>query len=132
MIILKKTKKLTAINSVPDVPIVSSAKVKSYKHPNKAFSLKDLNTSLFLKNGWEIAEGGTATDNQTDEITSFPAVIQYLDTKNTITVTVADECAEKDSFLAKQRIPIFPPMAILMTALKSLNLSAFLLINLIQ
>lgn len=97
----KKTKKLTAINSVPDVPIVSSAKVKSYKHPNKAFSLKDLNTSLFLKNGWEIAEGGTATDNQTDEITSFPAVIQYLDTKNTITVTVADECAEKDSFLAK-------------------------------
>lgn len=74
--------------------------LKTYSHSNKAFTLKDCSTSLFMVNGWEILSGGTATDQQSDEITSFPAVLQYLDTKTTLTITVADEVEEKESFLS--------------------------------
>lgn len=74
--------------------------VKTYSHSNKAFTLKDCSTSLFMVNGWEILSGGTLTDQQSDEITSFPTVLQYLDTKTTLKITVADEVEEKELFLA--------------------------------
>jgi hypothetical protein len=53
-----------------------------------------------MVNGWEILSGGTATDQQTDYITSLPAVLQYLDTKTTLTITVIDEIEDKEEFLA--------------------------------
>lgn len=92
--------KLTAVSPSPKISTVSPDEVKVYKHSNKAFTLKDCTTSIFMENGWEILSGGTATEQQTDEITSFPAVVQYLDTKTTLTITVADESEDRDSFLA--------------------------------
>lgn len=81
----------------------TTVSVKSYSHSDKAFTLKDCTTSLFMVNGWEILSVGTATNQQCDEITSFPAVLQYLDTKTTLTVTVADEVEEKETFLANTK-----------------------------
>ncbi len=99
----------TTENSVPNlskkltgtVPkIVATVPIKKYSHSNKVFKLKDCTTSIFMENGWEILSGGMATEQQTDEITSFPAVVQYLDTKTTLTITVVGTCEEKEAFLA--------------------------------
>lgn len=87
-------KKITAIGSAPKISLITPDKVKKYTHSNKAFSLEGYTTSLFMENGWEIVTGGEATDNQTDRITSFPAVIQYLDTKDTLTITASYEKEE--------------------------------------
>lgn len=92
--------KLTAAEPSPEITLISPDKAKVYKHSDKAFTLKDCATSIFMENGWELLSGGTATEQQTDEITSFPAVAQYLDTKTTLTITVTDECEDRDSFLA--------------------------------
>ncbi|MGN1480511.1 hypothetical protein [Porcipelethomonas sp.] len=77
-----------------------STNVKTYRHSNKAFTLKGYSTALFMENGWEIVSGGEATDMQSDDITSFPAVIKYKDTKDTLTITIVDEYEDKESFLA--------------------------------
>ena len=37
---------------------------------------------------------------QTDMITSLPAVVQFKDTKDTLTITVVDVSEDRDSFLA--------------------------------
>ena len=87
----------SAITQPPVVPLETA---KQYTHSNKAFTLKDCSTSLFMVNGWEILSGGIATEQQSDQITSFPAILQYLDTKTTLTITVANEIEEKETFLA--------------------------------
>lgn len=92
----EKTAKRREISATRETTV----SVKSYSHSDKAFRLKDCTTSLFMVNGWEIFSGGTATNQQCDEITSFPAVLRYLDTKTTLTITVADEVEEKEEFLA--------------------------------
>ncbi len=68
-------------------------------HSNKVFKLDGYATSLFVENGWEILVGGEATDMQTDNLTSLPAILKYKDTENTITITVVDECESKEDFL---------------------------------
>lgn len=68
-------------------------------HSNKVFKLDGYATSLFVENGWEIIVGGEATDMQTDNLTSLPAILKYKDTENTITITVVDECESKEDFL---------------------------------
>ena len=57
-------------------------------------------TSVSLDEGWKIISGGEATDMQTDMITSLPAVVQFKDTKDTLTITVVDVSEDRDSFLA--------------------------------
>ncbi len=68
-------------------------------HSNKVFSLDGYATSLFMENGWEILVGGEATNMQTDNLTSLPAILKYKDTENTITITVVDECESEEDFL---------------------------------
>lgn len=94
------SKKLTAAGTGKPVRTVPAEKVKTYTHSNKVFLLNGYSASLKMENGWEIRSGGTATDQQSDLITSYPAVVQYLDSKDVVTITVLDEVEDKDSFLA--------------------------------
>lgn len=98
---------ITKVNGKASVTIPSAKKIpagattaKAYSHSNKAFSLQGYSTTLFMENGWEISDGGEATDMQTDTVTSFPAVIRYEDTKDTLTITVVEEVEDRESFLA--------------------------------
>lgn len=103
--------KVTMQNTLPSAPKVSftipsnvkprkSIEVQKNKHSNKVFMLEGTGISLTMENGWEIAKGGNKTDNQTDCINTCPAVIKYLDTKNTITLNVSEQCEDSESFLA--------------------------------
>lgn len=93
-------KKLTLPGTAPKIVSIDPSKVKKYTHSNKAFVLKDYNTSVSMVNGWEIVKGGVASEQQCDFVTSYPAVLQYLDTRTTLTITLTDEREDKDSFLA--------------------------------
>lgn len=73
--------------------------VTAYPHSNKAFVLRGLATSLFLENGWELIAGGEATGMQTETVTSFPAILKYKDSADTITITVVDEVEPMEDFL---------------------------------
>lgn len=106
--------KVTIQNTLPSAPKVSfntpsnikprqSIKVTPNKHSNKCFMLEGSAISITMENGWEIEKGGNKTDNQTDCINSFPAVIKYLDTKNTIIIDVSEQCEDKDTFLANTK-----------------------------
>ena len=66
----------------------------------KSFCLKDYHSSISLNIQWKIKLGGVATKQQVDYITSYPAVLQYLDTENTLTISKENECEERDDFLA--------------------------------
>lgn len=103
--------KVTIQNTLPTAPKVSfntpsgikprqSIAVSKNKHSNKCFMLEGSAISITTENGWEIEKGGNKTDNQMDRINSFPAVIKYRNTKNTITLNVSDQCEDKDSFHA--------------------------------
>ncbi|MBQ3565843.1 MAG: hypothetical protein IJA12_01570 [Oscillospiraceae bacterium] len=98
----KTRKKLTAITN-SDLSILNKDKTipKSYSHSNKVFTLMNYSCVLTMENGWEISTGGVATDNQSDPIRSFPAVIQYLDTKTNITIEITEEIIPTEDFLAK-------------------------------
>ncbi len=90
----------TAIKRGVPITRETTVSAKAYSHSDKVFKFENYLTSLFMVNGWEIISGGTATDQQTDYITSVPAVLQYLDTKTTLTITVVDEIEDKEEFLA--------------------------------
>ncbi len=95
---------------------------KRYTHSDKSFMLEGTAIVLHMENGWEIASGGSATDNQTDCITSFPAVIQYLDTKNTVTVISDEECEDKETFLANTQESYIEAYG---SEFESINISGF-------
>lgn len=106
--------KVTLQNTLPSAPKVTfkppsdikpiqSAEAQKNKHSNKCFMLEGSAISITTENGWEIEKGGKKTDNQTDCINSFPAVIKYLDTKNTIMIDVSEQCEEKEAFLANTK-----------------------------
>lgn len=90
--------KLTA-ETIAEQPS-EKATVKVYPHSDKAFLLEDYLITLQMVNGWEIDSGGSATDSQADQITSYPAVIKYLDTKNVIKINADDNIKDKETFLA--------------------------------
>ncbi len=98
----KTRKKLTAITN-SDLSILNKDKTipKSYSHSNKVFTLMNYSCALTMENGWEISTGGVATDNQSDPIKSFPAVVQYLDTKTNLTIEITEEVIPAEEFLAK-------------------------------
>lgn len=73
----------------------SSSKISS-----KVFKIDGYASSVSLDEGWKLISGGEATDMQTDMITSLPAVVQFKDTKDTLTITVVDVSEDRDSFLA--------------------------------
>ena len=122
------SKKLTAAGTGKPVRTVPAEKVKTYTHSNKVFLLNGYSASLKMENGWEIRSGGTATDQQSDSITSYPAVVQYLDSKDVVTITVLDEVEDKDSLL-EQRIPILLRMAVHLTAFPLLRFSSVPLVR---
>ncbi len=97
-------KKLTAIPD--DVKVTRNAadimekSKSSSKNSSKVFKIDGYSSSVFLDEGWKLISGGEATDMQTDMITSLPAVVQFKDTKDTLTITVVDVSEDRDSFLA--------------------------------
>lgn len=97
-------KKLTAIPD--DVKITRNAadimekSKSSSKISSKVFKIDGYASSVSLDEGWKLISGGEATDMQTDMITSLPAVVQFKDTKDTLTITVVDVSEDRDSFLA--------------------------------
>ena len=97
-------KKLTAIPD--DVKVTRNAadimekSKSSSKISSKVFKIDGYASSVSLDEGWKLISGGEATDMQTDMITSFPAVVQFKDTKDTLTITVVDVSEDRDSFLA--------------------------------
>ncbi len=97
-------KKLTAIPD--DVKVTRNAadimekSKSSSKISSKVFKIDGYASSVSLDEGWKIISGGEATDMQTDMITSLPAVVQFKDTKDTLTITVVDVSEDRDSFLA--------------------------------
>lgn len=97
-------KKLTAIPD--DVKVTRNAadimkkSKSSSKISSKVFKIDGYASSVSLDEGWKLISGGEATDMQTDMITSLPAVVQFKDTKDTLTITVVDVSEDRDSFLA--------------------------------
>ena len=97
-------KKLTAIPD--DVKVTRNAadimekSKSSSKISSKVFKIDGYGSSVSLDEGWKLISGGEATDMQTDMITSLPAVVQFKDTKDTLTITVVDVSEDRDSFLA--------------------------------
>lgn len=86
-------------------PFLNTAKIKvskdtTYNFDDKIFSLDGCGTSLTTEKGWELKSGGNGTEFHMDMITSYPAVMQYNNTKNTITVTVEEGCEDEEAFLA--------------------------------
>ncbi|MBE6845075.1 MAG: hypothetical protein E7508_05080 [Ruminococcus sp.] len=67
----------------------------------KAFRYKFHSISVLMNdNGWKLVSGGTATEEQCDEITESHAVMSYLDTDTTLTFDIFFKNKEKDDFLA--------------------------------
>ncbi len=73
---------------------------EAQKPANKRFVLNETSIWLNLESNWKIASGGEDTDSITNNILSYPAVLQYEDTKNTITVVLTDGCEDQEAFLA--------------------------------
>lgn len=97
-------KKLTAIPDdvkvTRNVADIMEKSKSSSKISSKVFKIDGYASSVSLDEGWKLISGGEATDMQTDMITSLPAVVQFKDTKDTLTVTVVDVSEDRDSFLA--------------------------------
>ena len=97
-------KKLTAIPDDVKVTInaadIMEKSKSSSKISSKVFKIDGYASSVSLDEGWKLISGGEATDMQTDMITSLPAVVQFKDTKDTLTITVVDVSEDRDSFLA--------------------------------
>lgn len=77
-----------------------AGKVEAPKVTKKLFVLNETSIWVNLDTDWKIASGGEDTDSMTNNIMSYPAVLQYKDTKNTITVVLEDGCEDQESFLA--------------------------------
>ena len=97
-------KKLTAIPDnvkvTRNVADIMEKSKSSSKISSKVFKIDGYASSVSLDEGWKLISGGEATDMQTDMITSLPAVVQFKDTKDTLTITVVDVSEDRDSFLA--------------------------------
>lgn len=97
-------KKLTAIpddvNVTRNAADIMEKSKSSSKISSKVFKIDGYASSVSLDEGWKLISGGEATDMQTDMITSLPAVVQFKDTKDTLTITVVDVSEDRDSFLA--------------------------------
>lgn len=97
-------KKLTAIPDdvkvTRDAADIMEKSKSSSKISSKVFKIDGYASSVSLDEGWKLISGGEATDMQTDMITSLPAVVQFKDTKDTLTITVVDVSEDRDSFLA--------------------------------
>lgn len=89
---LKSVPKLTA-------PSQSSNSAVSSAGKNFHMSVEDT-VSLHLPKGWELIDGAMRTIAKKDVIMADTAVLQYLDTKTTISMAEVNEIEDKETFLA--------------------------------
>lgn len=72
------------------------------KHVSKInYNFLGCSTSINMDSQWKLTTKGEKEKDWRVNINTYPAVMQYADTKNTLTVTVENECEDKDSFLAE-------------------------------
>lgn len=63
------------------------------------FRIDEDSTYVLMQRGWKLLIGGENTDSATRQIEYFPAIIQYDNTKDNLTIVAEEGCETKDAFL---------------------------------